>query len=458
MFFGREAELRKLDGIYESGKFECLIIHGRWGVGKTSFLREFLKTKEGIFFSAQETCKSDNFDYLKSSIDLFPYKSEVKRVSVENFSDVFDQLFWCARTERFVFIIDDYQNLVASFRDISQFICAQIDKRLIDSKLMLIICGTAPIVMEKETLSYSSPFHGRRTARLELKPLSFFEMRRHFTGFSPFDEAVIYGVTGGVPRYLRQMRQNLSIEDNIRALLLDPSSFFFDEPANILRREVRDLTYYNAILKAIASGVVKNSEIASAVSLETSACTAYLKNLIALGIVGKHTPMTEKAGKKTVYDIRDSFFRFWYRFLPQNMSLIQAGLGAGIWRRVAQEIPAFMSEVFEDICREWLIQQNEAGALPAKFVEFGRWWGIDPVWKDAATIPIVAYADNNHALFADCTWSDEPVESGALYSLAERSGLFRYTQKHLFHFSRSGFSEECAAVAARIGANLVMFE
>lgn len=36
-------------------------------------------------------------------------------------------------------------------------------------------------------------------------------------------------------------------------------------------------------------------------------------------------PITEKPGKKTVYMIEDNFFRFWYRFVPGNMSVIHAG-------------------------------------------------------------------------------------------------------------------------------------
>lgn len=33
----------------------------------------------------------------------------------------------------------------------------------------------------------------------------------------------------------------------------------------------------------------------------------------------------DKPGKKTIYAIDDIFFRFWYRFVPRNMSVISAG-------------------------------------------------------------------------------------------------------------------------------------
>jgi len=312
--------------------------------------------------------------------------------------------------------------------------------------------------MKSETLDYGSPFHGCRTAQIHLKPLSFFEVKKHYTKFSPFDIAVIYGITAGIPKYLNAMNPDISIEDNILNNFFDPSSMMFEEPGNFLRREVRDPAYYNAILKAIAEGHTRNSEIASIVGLETSACTAYLRNLTTFGLVAKHTPMTEKAGKKTIYEIEDSMFRFWYRYIPNNLSLIRTGKIDQVWRNIAMEIPSFMNKVFEDICRQWVATQNTADKLPVRFVEVGRWWGYDLMTKGETTIPIVAYSDDNHAIFGDAVWSEEPTNADALRSLEERSRLFRYPNRHLYLFSRSGFTNECAELAHRLNANLILFE
>ena len=458
MFAGRQSELKKLEALYGSDVFECVVVHGRRRVGKTALIREFIEDKKAIYFSALETSSRENLENLTSRIESFPPEQTSKSQSMATFEDAFDHAFALALSERVVLIIDDYQFLVAAQRGISELICAQIDNNLNKSKLMLIICGTSEPVMESETLGFDSPFHGRRTAQISLEPFNFFETRRLYTKFSPYDIAVIYALTGGVPKYLELMDPDATIEDNIRRSYLDASSFLFEEPANILRREVRDPTYYNAILRAIAMGKTKNSEIAHTVGLETSACTAYLKNLIALGLVGKYTPMTERAGKKTIYEIGDYMFRFWYRFVFGNISLIQGGMSDRIWRSVANDMPSFMNSVFQDICRLWLQQRNDAERLPIKFVDIGRWWGVDPVWKTDAVVPIIAYSDDFNAIFADCEWSEEPMQVTALNSLFERSRLFRFANRHLYLFSRAGFSEECTEVAARIGANLVLFE
>jgi len=458
-FTGRTGELRKLEGIYNSDKFECIILHGRLRTGKTALLREFLRDKDTvIYFAAQETSDHENLDAMVNAVETFPREIAGEAKLKNYYDEVFDRLNRLSRTERVVFIIDDYQFLVSANRGISELICRHIGQKLNTGKLMLIISGSSEPVMESEALNHNSPFHGHRTAQLKLEPFDFFEAKRHYSKFSPFDIAVIYGVTGGIPMYLNMMDPDLPVEENIKRAFFDPSSLMFEEPANFLRREVRDPAYYNAVLKAIATGHTKNSEIASTVGLETSACTAYLKNLMAFGLVEKYTPVTEKAGKKTVYEIEDSMFRFWYRFVPENVSMIQSGMADKIWRGIAQEIPSFMSQVFEDICRQWVAQRNITGSLPVRFVEIGRWWGYDHVLKKETMIPIVAYTDDDCALFGDCVWSDEPTDAEALRSLEERSLLFRYPNRYLYLFSRSGFTNECAQLAQRIGAYLILFE
>ena len=458
MFLGRQNELKRLEVLHSSDKFECVVIHGRRRSGKTALLREFIANKKSIYFSALETCDEENMENLADRLNSFLDEGSPGESRINSFEEAFDRINGLAQSERLVLVIDDYQFLVASRRGISDLISRQIDRNLKDSRLMLIICGSSEPVMANEALGYNTPFHGRRTAQINLQPFNFFETKRLYTDFSPFDIAVVYGLTGGVPKYLELMDPDRPIEDNIRKNFFDQSSFLFEEPANILRREIRDPTYYNAILRAISVGQTKNSEIASAVGLETSACTAYLKNLMTLGFVSKFTPVTEKAGKKTDYEIVDNMFRFWYRFVHGNMSLILGGMADRIWRSVAREIPSFMSKVFQDICLQWLRQRNEAGRLPIKFVDIGRWWGVDPVWKTGAAIPIIAYADDDNAIFADCEWSEEPMQISALNSLFERSRLFRYSNRHLYLFSRAGFSDECTEAASRLGANLVLFE
>lgn len=81
-------------------------------------------------------------------------------------------------------------------------------------------------------------------------------------------------------------------------------------------------------------GAAKLSEIAGKVGEESAVCAAYIKNLISLGIVRKEVPFGEKSSRKTIYVIEDNLFRFWYRFVPENMSAINRNMPEIAYRRM----------------------------------------------------------------------------------------------------------------------------
>ena len=99
-----------------------------------------------------------------------------------------------------------------------------------------------------------------------------------------------------------------------------------------------------------------------------------LKVLLDLGILKRETPITEKPGKKTIYTIDDNFFRFWYRFVPRNMSAISAGRIEQIYTKaVKRYFSDYMGLVFEKMCRDYLLRY--ADSLPILLSEVGQWWG-----------------------------------------------------------------------------------
>jgi AAA+ ATPase superfamily predicted ATPase len=457
MFVGRQQELKKLNELYESGRFECAIIYGRRRVGKTTLINEFAKGKKAIYYTGLETTAQENLENFSRSIMSARLGVETDAV-FPNYQTALDSLYEMAKDERVVMVIDEYPYLASSYRGISSLLQVQMDTKFKNSRLMLILCGSSMSFMENQVLGYQSPLYGRRTAQFKIVPFDFFETRSYYKNFNAEETAVIYGITGGVAQYLELMDDSLSIEENIKRRFFDPNAFLFEEPTNFLKQEVREPTHYNAIIRAIATGSARSTEIAGKAGLETSAAAAYLKNLIALGIVRKETPMTEASSRKTIYVISDGMFRFWYRFVPDNAALIQTGMSDRLWRKVQPQIPAFMGGVFEEICKQWLWRENAAGRLPVSFVDLGRWWGNDPTRRQEAEIDILAVSDEGAALFAECKWTNEKVNAGVLDTLAYRSGLFHYREKRLYIFSKSGFTAGCEEKAKQLGAHLICFD
>ena len=73
MFVGRKSELKTLEALYASGRFECVVIYGRRRVGKTSLIHEFIKGKDSIFYTGLETDSNENLEHMSRSIIKPPF-------------------------------------------------------------------------------------------------------------------------------------------------------------------------------------------------------------------------------------------------------------------------------------------------------------------------------------------------------------------------------------------------
>ena len=101
----------------------------------------------------------------------------------------------------------------------------------------------------------------------------------------------------------------LSLEQNIADNILRTDSFLFGEPDSYLQQELRDPSMYNAVVRAVVSGIGKPAEIADAAGVDSAALAGYLKSLMELGIVQKEQPVIDANRKKVRYRIADHLFR-----------------------------------------------------------------------------------------------------------------------------------------------------
>lgn len=442
MFIGRERELDALNKLYKSNKFEFAVIYGRRRVGKTALINEFIGDKKAIYFMGVESNAKQNLENFSKSIMEFASGIETDS-SFLSFQAALEYVFKLAENERIILAIDEYPYVARSSKSLASTLQLLIDKYKDTSKLMLILCGSSMSYMEDHVLAYKAPLYGRRTAQMKLLPFDFEETCRYFKNLSDEDKALIYGVAGGTPQYLLQMDDKLSVEDNIKNTYLNPISFLYEEPTNLLKQEVREPAIYTAIITAIATGSSRMSEISSKVGEDTNVCTNYIKNLMNLGIVQKETPYGEKASRKSVYSIEDNMFRFWYRFVLDNNSIIARGAADLVYKRIEPQLSDYMGKVFEEICKQYLWKQLLSGNCPVEFNSLGRWWGNDPQEKCQTEIDIMGEQDKNTALFAECKWTNEKVDLGVLETLVKRSNLFSYKTIHYYLFSKSGFTKGC---------------
>lgn len=77
MFIERKNEMNTLEKIYDSDKFECVIVHGRRRVGKTELIKEFCKGKPHIFYTGQNNDRELALEIFSQKIYNFFTESDL---------------------------------------------------------------------------------------------------------------------------------------------------------------------------------------------------------------------------------------------------------------------------------------------------------------------------------------------------------------------------------------------
>ena len=441
MFYCREEELQTMNRRYEKGRFECIVIYGRRRVGKTALINEFCTGKPTVYFSALSASSQENLEALSKAIYICKNPDSPVAPTYRSYEDALDEITAMAKQQRLVFVIDEYPYLAKAEKSFSSRLQHIIDHQWQNSQIYLILCGSSMSFMEYQVLGYESPLYGRRTAQFKIQALTYREMTRFHPNLSLQDQALLYGVTGGIPHYINK----LDVEDNLDEALLEnlfsTSSYLFEEPENLLKQELREPAIYNSVISAIAGGASRLNEIATKVGLESGVCTKYLKVLLDLGILKKETPITEKTGKKTIYMIDDNFFRFWYRFVPRNMSVISAGRMSLVYEQAVKKYYSdYMGLVFEKMCQEYL--SRYAKNLPILLSAVGQWWGTDSKTRKEVQIDIVGTpVEGSEYLIASCKYRNEKIGIDELELIQKYASVFRKDGVfHYFIFSKGGFT------------------
>lgn len=443
MFVGRENELAKLERLNKSGTFQMVVLYGRRRVGKTALIAEFVKGKRALFFTALDQADKDNLSDFSSAI--WKFFDAPRTTPFASWSDAFDYLAEQAQRERFIFVFDELPYAAKRNGSIPSALQVCIDRKMKQTGAFVILCGSNQGFMESEVLGRKSPLYGRRTAQMKLRPLSYLEAAKMFPGLDAQDQFRYYGCLGGVPYYLEQVDQGLSFRENIANLYFDTTGFLYDEPYGLLRQEFDEPALYNSVLRAIAGGANRMSEIADRTGIGRTSLPRYLKSLVSLGIVERVVPFGEnlETSKKAIYRIQEACYAFWFTFVMPRVSDIEQGLGAAAASSISDSrLNEYLGHRFELLCAEWLAACANRGELPVAASRVGSWWGTNPVLREQDDIDVLA-ADpvEKTLLIGECKYRESFDESEAIEKLEMRRDVIRgYMAEQLYLFSKCELS------------------
>jgi uncharacterized protein len=440
MFIGRQSELAFLQDRYSAKGGQLIILYGRRRIGKTETLREFCKGKDHVFYACTETTdreqlRSFSARMLAKGIPASRYLSEFA-----DWETALSAVRDLPSGGKKLLVIDEFPYMARGNSRIPSVLQNLWDHTLKDEDVMVILCGSAMSFMEKEVLAEKYPLYGRATGILKMDVMDFYDAIRFSPRYSPLNQVMAYAILGGIPHYLKQFDDALSLSDNIIDRVLRNGAPLYSEAMFLLRQELRETAVYNTIIQAVALGNTKLSDIYSKTGIEKSKLSSYINNLMDLSIIEREfsldAPVKElAASQRGLYRLTDNYFTFWYAYVFPNMAELEAGDAQGVYQHVIEPtLNAFVSHTFEDICRQYLRKLNRENRLPFHFTRIGRWW------DKTTELDIMATAMGRDVLLGECKFKNAP------FTLAEyNDALSKYKREdsdaHYFLFSRSGFTK-----------------
>ena len=461
-FIGRERELKALEDLYRTPGFQMSVVYGRRRIGKSTLIKEFIKDKKAIYYTAVKSGISKNRELLGRQA-LEALMPGMGFASFDSMDALFSFIGERGRDERIVVVIDELPYLVEADGSVLSVLQNYIDNQWLSGQIFLILCGSSVSFMEDEVLSEKSPIFGRRTSQIKLEAFDYLEAAEFVRGYSSEDKAVCYGVTGGVAKYLSLFDDSKSLDENIIRHFFSKAGYLYEETNHLLTQEFRNVSSYNDVIEAIASGANRVGEIAGKAHLDATIVSHALSNLIATGIVVKEYAITDEKNKKKVqYNLKDNMFRFWYRFVPDGLGAVELGRGDVYYQKaVKPKLSEYMGSVFEDMCRFYTLNAGVAGGLGCFVTAVGKWWGTNPEKREQTDIDVVGLDKMaKKAVLGECKYKNEPIDGKVFAQLSERKSLIAkdYSVVQYLLFSKSGFSAGMSESAAAGEVKLITLE
>ncbi len=425
MFVGRKRELTILNEAYQGSKPPLVILYGRYGIGKTTLLREFVKDKTHVYYMGREYAREEQKLHLDPVIDTIREMAQT--------SD-----------GRVCFLIDEFDQIYKGYKDFFVDLAKLFTEDILREHVMFILCSSSIQWVENEMVKTMGTLAMRITNFVKLKEFTFLEMVSRFPDCTTEECIAIYGLLGGVPAYLNHWDLKESIQGNIKQLFLTGDGILAQEAARFLKLDLRELSIYNTILTVLAEDEYKLNYLYQRTGFSRAKISVYIKNLIQLDVAHKIFSFeVEKLEniQKGLYGISDSFLHFWYKFIFPNLSAAQWMDSEKFYGQyISPGIDEYMRLSFVRVCREFLDLMNQYKKLPMEYTTVGSFYGKE------GFIPLIARSDEGQIIIGNCKWSQDPMTEDEFDDLIQCMEQTGWEADYYFLFSKEGFTHQLSVM------------
>lgn len=439
MIVGRNSELNFLNQHYTREGSCILVVYGQRGVGKTTLVKEFARSKPSAYYLAR--CTSAREQCFQWASELSAKGATISKYPA--YKELFEQCMVSDKTGKRVLIIDEFHHLVKADDKFMQELISFVKSYGSVQPVMVVLCTSASGWVENSMIRKMGSMALAIKGLLKVRELKFDEMARIYSGFTKEQCIEIYAALGGIPGLWNSFSDKLSVKENMIQYLLNRESRLHEEMTVFMAEELREPAVYNTILASLANGCNKLNDIYKHTGFSRAKISVYLKILMELDLVEKvfsyDTPGRANS-QKGIYRINNPYVRFYFRYLFPNQSMIQECDCEAVYEAIVKDTYAdFVEDAYRRICGEY---------LAGRYSDIGEWIG------KTGNIDIIATDTEGNHMVAACAYSKKMTYED-LEWLQFVMKKAKVSEAQIMLFSERGFDERLQKEAAKEGIKLL---
>ena len=339
MFVGRERDLKDLEALWGRDHGVLVTCRGRRRIGKSTLIEEFAARSADRFICIEglppRKGMTDAAQRRRFCEKVAEYSGH-EMVPAQTWSLAFTQLDELLSFGRkTVVLLDEISWLGGYNADFAGYLKEAWDRRFRKhSNLVFVLCGSVSAWIAENILD-STGFVGRDSLDIELKELPPFQCQQMLgpagERMSTREKVDLLSVTGGVPKYLEDVRPELSVDENVRRMCFMPRGLLFrefDETFNgVFGRRAKTR---GRILKMLMAGPQSAAELAEIEGKTPNGSYARaLKDLRMAGYVagdGGLNPCTGEPLREERFRISDNYTRFYLHYIEPRRQMVEKDL------------------------------------------------------------------------------------------------------------------------------------
>ncbi|MCH5332588.1 MAG: ATP-binding protein [Agathobacter sp.] len=428
----KATDISMLEDYFARSANSIVVLYGRLGCEKEALIREFAQDKKVFYYRCRETSPEDQLRMMGEEI--------VSRFEVKLQKNTYDEYFNRIKSgdsSKLLVVIDEVQYVMRRDPSFFENIVKLKAKRLYPGPVMILLASSSIAWVEQDMKELVGDEAKRIDGYVKIENLNFLDVVRKFPSLSVSECVKIYGAIGGVSSYLARWNPRTSFKDNVCRLVLSEDGALFDAAQELIASELRELSVYNTILSAIARGHNKLNDLFLATGFSRAKISVYMKNLSYFDVIEKvesfQTGGWDNA-KKGVYQIRDTYVNFWFKFIFPHMSDLYLMEASAFYDKfIAPELDAYLNRYFRDVCMEYLMLLNQVGRVPFPIHKIGTWVG------KAGNLDIIAQSEDRQNIVGFCNWEKPQMTMAMCEEMAMAMEQAKIRSDHYFLFSARAF-------------------